>query len=70
MAFGSGSPLTEREEQVIHLIAEGKSTKEIAELLYITTGTVRNYVSVIFDKLEVNNRIEAVSQYEKKGWLR
>lgn len=70
MAFDSGSPLTEREEQVIHLIAEGKSTNEIADTLYITTGTVRNYVSVILEKLEVSNRIEAVSHYERKGWLR
>src|SRR5690625_673964 len=70
MAFDRGSPLTEREEQVIHLIAGGKNTKEIAELLYITTGTVRNYVSVILDKLEVSNRVEAVSRYEQKGWLR
>src|SRR5690625_884723 len=70
MAFDRGSPLTEREEQVIHLIAEGKNTKKIAELLYITTGTVRNYVSVILDKLEVSNRVEAVSRYEQKGWLR
>lgn len=70
MVFDIGSPLTEREEQVIHLIAEGKNTKEIAHQLYITTGTVRNYVSVILDKLEVSNRIEAVSRYEEKGWLR
>lgn len=70
MVFDTGSPLTEREEQVIHLIAEGKNTKEIAHQLYITTGTVRNYVSVILDKLEVSNRIEAVSRYEEKGWLR
>lgn len=70
MAFDNDNPLTEREEQVITLIAEGKNTKEIAETLFITAGTVRNYVSVILDKLEVSNRIEAISKFKEKGWLK
>lgn len=70
MAFSTGSPLTEREEQVINLIANGKNTKEIASQLFITTGTVRNYVSVILDKLDVSNRIEAISRFKEKGWFK
>lgn len=70
LAFDTGNPLTEREQQVIHLIAEGKSTKDIANELYLSYGTVRNYVSVILDKLEVSNRIEAVSHYKEKGWFK
>ncbi|ASK61927.1 DNA-binding response regulator [Virgibacillus phasianinus] len=70
MAYSTGSPLTEREEQVIHLIASGKTTKEIASQLFITTGTVRNYVSVILDKLDVTNRIEAISRFKEKGWFK
>ncbi|GGA83181.1 response regulator transcription factor [Ornithinibacillus halotolerans] len=62
------NPLSEREEQVIKLIAEGKNTKEIANQLYLTTGTVRNYVSVILDKLDVSNRIEAIARFREKGW--
>lgn len=69
MAYDHDNPLTEREEQVIKLIAEGKSTKEIASQLYLTNGTVRNYVSLILDKLEVTNRIEAISKVKEKGWL-
>ncbi|TMN22201.1 response regulator transcription factor [Lentibacillus cibarius] len=69
MAYDHDNPLTDREEQVIKLIAEGKSTKEIASQLYLTNGTVRNYVSVILDKLEVTNRIEAISKAREKGWL-
>ncbi|HLS09102.1 response regulator transcription factor [Lentibacillus sp.] len=69
MAFDHDNPLTEREEEVITLIADGKSTKEIASQLYLTNGTVRNYVSVILDKLEVTNRIEAISKAKEKGWL-
>lgn len=70
MAYNTGSPLTEREEQVINLIANGKNTKEIASQLFITTGTVRNYVSVILDKLDVTNRIEAISKFKEKGWFK
>ncbi|MFG6146996.1 response regulator [Halobacillus sp. B23F22_1] len=70
MAFGNENPLTEREKQVVQLIADGKNTKEISKELFITTGTVRNYVSVILDKLEVSNRIEAVSRIKEKGWFK
>lgn len=63
------SPLTRREEEVLLLIADGLTTKDIANKLAITTGTVRNYVSVILDKLEVSNRIEAISRYKEKGWF-
>ncbi|TLS36903.1 response regulator transcription factor [Pseudalkalibacillus caeni] len=72
MAYGTENenPLTEREEQVIKLIADGKNTKEIADELYLTTGTVRNYVSVILDKLNVSNRIEAISRFKEKGWFK
>lgn len=70
MAFDTKNPLTTREEQVLNLIAEGKNTGEIANQLYITNGTVRNYISVILDKLEVSNRIEAVSKFATNGWLK
>jgi two-component system, NarL family, response regulator DesR len=72
MAFSSqnDSPLTEREEQVISLIADGKNTKEIASELHLSNGTVRNYVSIIFDKLGVKNRIEAISRYKENGWFK
>lgn len=68
MAFGESNPLTEREEQVLRLMAEGKSTKDIAGKLFITNGTVRNYISVILAKLEVTNRIEAIEKFKEKGW--
>ncbi|MCM3398496.1 MULTISPECIES: response regulator transcription factor [Oceanobacillus] len=70
MAYDEGNPLTEREEQVMKLIADGKTTKEIASQLYLTNGTVRNYVSSIMDKLNVSNRIEAISRLKEKGWFK
>lgn len=69
-AFGEENPLTEREKEVLILIADGKNTKEIADQMYITTGTVRNYISVILDKLNVSNRIEAIMRFKEKGWFK
>ena len=70
LAFEAENPLTDRESQVLELIANGKNTKEIANELYITTGTVRNYVSVILEKLGVGNRIEAITRFKEKGWFK
>ncbi|TQR17797.1 response regulator transcription factor [Psychrobacillus soli] len=70
IAYEGENPLTERESQVLALIANGKNTKEIAKELFITTGTVRNYISVILDKLDVGNRIEAIARFKEKGWFK
>ncbi|WP_227937950.1 response regulator transcription factor [Alkalihalobacillus deserti] len=70
LAYDNKNPLTKREKQVMELIADGKSTNEIAKELYLTNGTVRNYISVILDKLDVSNRIEAISRFKEKGWFK
>lgn len=72
LVFGSlkdENPLTKREQEVLRLVAEGKTIKEIARQLYLSSGTVRNYMSEIINKLEVNNRIAAISIAEEKGWI-
>ena len=51
--------LTEREFSILRLIAEGRSNKEIAAALYLTEGTIKGYVSTIFDKLGVKDRTQA-----------
>lgn len=66
----SVNPLTDRESQVLELVAEGRTTKEIAGELYLTQGTVRNYISAILEKLGVGNRIEAISHFKEKGWFK
>ena len=53
--------LTEQEQKILMLIAEGKTNREIAQMLYLGEGTVRNYVSSILSKLGVNNRAEAAA---------
>ncbi|HHW38777.1 MAG TPA: response regulator transcription factor [Bacillales bacterium] len=70
VAYGEGNPLTDREIEVLGLVADGKNTKEIADELSIKAGTVRNYISTILDKLEVKNRIEAIKQSKEKGWFK
>jgi DNA-binding NarL/FixJ family response regulator len=51
--------LTERERDVLRLLARGLSNTDIAERLYLSEGTVRNYVSSIFAKLGVSDRTQA-----------
>lgn len=63
------NPLTEREQEVLLAVGEGLSSKEIAAKLFLTSGTVRNYMSEILNKLDAKNRIEAVSIAKEKGWV-
>jgi DNA-binding NarL/FixJ family response regulator len=63
------NPLTEREQQILQLASLGKTTKEITSELYLSSGTVRNYISEIIQKLEAKNRTEAASIAKKKGWI-
>jgi len=55
------SDLTDQELKVLSLIARGKTNKEIASNLHLGEGTVRNYVSSIFGKLNLSNRAEATA---------
>jgi two-component system response regulator DesR len=63
------SPLTDRERDVLAAAAHGASIAEIAASLYLSEGTVRNYLSVAMQKLNAHNRIEAAHIAEEKGWL-
>jgi two-component system, NarL family, response regulator LiaR len=51
--------LSLREREILRLLARGKSNSDIASLLFLTEGTVRNYVSSIFSKLNVSDRTQA-----------
>jgi DNA-binding NarL/FixJ family response regulator len=53
------TPLSERELQVLRLVAEGKGNHEIGEVLFIGQSTVRNHISSILMKLQVENRVQA-----------
>lgn len=68
MPEGSSSPaLTDREHEVLALLAQGHSTHVIAKTLSISTSTVRNHVRNILQKLQVHNRLEAVVYALRNG---
>ena len=62
-------PLSERELEVLHLVARGDSNQEIAEVLVIVLDTVKRHVTHIFEKLGVNNRVQAVARARALGLL-
>ncbi|MGK5638268.1 response regulator transcription factor [Streptomyces sp. URMC 126] len=63
------SPLSPRETEVLRLAARGADTADIARSLYLTRGTVRNYLTAIVNKLNARNRIDAIRAAEEAGWL-
>lgn len=59
--------ITEKEYEIITHIADGLSNKEIAELLFLSEGTVRNYISMILEKLDLRDRTQiAIFYYKNK----
>ena len=69
-ALRSGpSPLTEREVQLLRLVDRGLDTEAIAREMFLTKGTVRNYLSTIMTKMDTTTRGQAVSTARGHGWL-
>src|ERR671910_786200 len=63
------SPLTEREREVLAASTSGSTIGDLARELYLSEGTVRNYLSTAIKKLGTRNRAEAAHLAERKGWL-
>lgn len=63
------SPLTPRERDVLEAAGQGSSIAGIASTLFLSEGTVRNYLSSAIQKLDAGNRIEAFQIAREKGWL-
>lgn len=63
------APLTRREAEVLRLMAEGKSNRLIGDHLFISEKTVKNHVSSILQKMEVDDRTQAVVNSIKYGWV-
>ena len=61
--------LSDREQEILGLVAEGLSNQEIAERLIISITTVKTHVGNIFNKLGVTNRIQAIARAEGLGLL-
>lgn len=69
MAFDDKNPLSEKERKAIKLAGEGMKTKDISALLFLSEGTVRNYLSEAISKLNAINRIDAARIAKQKGWI-
>ena len=65
----AADPLTSREREVLKLIAEGKSSKEIANLLFISVFTVNNHRASIMEKLDLNKATDLVKYAIRKGYI-
>ena len=68
-AWAADDPLSDNERKILRLSLERHSTKEIADLIFLSAGTVRNYLSEATSKLGAKNRIEAARIAKQKGWL-
>jgi DNA-binding NarL/FixJ family response regulator len=62
-------PLSAREIEVLDCVAQGLSNKEIADELYVTEQTVKNHMTSVLRKLDVNDRVQAVLFAVKNGWM-
>ena len=63
------NPLSSQEQAVLKEVAKGASNQEIADRLFLSNGTIRNYMSGILTKLDAENRTEAAKIAQEKGWL-
>jgi two-component system response regulator DesR len=63
------NPLTEREKDILRLAVQGEPAKDIAAKLYLSAGTVRNYLSRVMTKTGARTRIEAVRRAQESGWI-
>ncbi len=64
-----GNPLSQREGEVLSLVGEGLTNREIAEKLIVSPGTVKTYLQRILEKLHLNNRAEAMAYALKRGLI-
>jgi len=69
LALQSIEGLTDREREILALVAEGLTNRTIAQRLGISTRTVEYHLGQIFQRLGVNNRAAAVREAIRRGWL-
>jgi DNA-binding NarL/FixJ family response regulator len=65
----AGALLSERERQVLHLIAGGSTNREIAERLFLSPHTVKDHTSTLYKKVKAKNRADAIQRAQRLGLL-
>ena len=68
-ALDDQDPLTDKERKALRLASDGLKTGEIADKLFLSEGTIRNYLSECIAKLNASNRVDAARIAKQKGWL-
>ena len=68
-AMPETAKLTKREIEILSLIVEGHSSKQVAELLYVSKRTVDFHLDNVYDKLQVTNRMQALQRATRLGIL-
>ncbi|QYA45902.1 response regulator transcription factor [Macrococcoides bohemicum] len=63
------NPLTDKEQEILKLIGNGLTSKEISQKLFLSDGTVRNYTSIILEKLGADNRVLAWKMAKELGFI-
>lgn len=63
----ASQPLTEREKEILTLIAEGNTNKEIAAKLFLSEGTIRVYISTLYQKINVKSRSQAIKYFQQNS---
>ncbi|KRL62357.1 response regulator transcription factor [Lactobacillus psittaci] len=63
------NPLTKRELEILKMLEQVATTKELAQKLFLSEGTVRNYISSILSKTGTSSRLEALNLARDKGWI-
>ncbi|MFD0887996.1 response regulator transcription factor, partial [Streptosporangium algeriense] len=66
---GRPNPLSPREAEVLRRAGEGADLAEIAAELFLSKGTVRNYLGAVVTKLDARNRLDAVRIAAENGWI-
>jgi len=66
---GLPNPLTEREREVVKLLASGKTYKQVARALRVSQSTIRNHLHNVYHKLDVVDRAQAVIVSREQGWI-
>ncbi len=61
--------LTPREKEILQLITKGLTNKEVASVLTLSRSTIRTHLEHIYQKMEVSNRVEAITEGYKRGWV-